>query len=45
MFGGECITLFFEIRNAHKILVGKPKEKRPLADMGLDWNVMDFEPL
>jgi hypothetical protein len=29
-----------EIRNAYKILVGKPEEKKSLGDLDVDWRVM-----
>jgi hypothetical protein len=29
-----------EIRNAYKILIGKPEEKKSLGDLEVDWKVM-----
>jgi hypothetical protein len=28
------------VRNAYKILVGKPEEKRPLEDLGVDGRII-----
>jgi hypothetical protein len=36
---GAC-SAHGEIRNAYKILVGKPEGKRPLEDEGLDWKII-----
>jgi hypothetical protein len=29
-----------EMRNTHRILVGKPEEKRPLKDLGVDGRII-----
>jgi hypothetical protein len=34
------VTCMGEIRNAYKILVGKPEGKRPLEDLGTDGRIL-----
>jgi hypothetical protein len=34
---GRTCSTHEEVRNAHKILVGKPEGKRPLGSLGSGW--------